>query len=270
MKNPIVPKRPLSVDFTATTLERAVRAKRRTMRQLYIKELFTMKKNLLKQPAGALVAVALVLLSGAGVYAASNWFNGNAQVTSTDESVITVDLSGCKSSLPGGVDPNKPLDQVKFKIEGTPHISPAELERRLLASCEFANVVEVYKTAFDYQVGVIAATVKQVDHRAGSVTLAFTWGPWSHEMTVTLIDGARIFDKGTPATLEAFKPGDFVAFAYKTDPNTMRVDTDPFVGMTTISGLFKTQFDVLEAQDYKTIYDTGKLMPLDQYNSIHR
>jgi hypothetical protein len=271
MKNSTIPERPLSVDFTAMTLERAMKARRRSVRRLYLKELFTMRKNLLKQPAGALIVTALVVLGGAGVYAATNWFNGSVQVTSTDASIMTVDLSKCASALPPGIEPNRPLDKVKFKILGTPHISASDLEEHLTANCEFANVIKAQRAAAGYDVAVTPALVRSVDLGKGTITLAFSWGPWSHEATYTLTPGAKVLDKGAPATLGAFKSGDFVTFAYKIRGVTLE-SVDPYAGLTAIDGLFKTQFDTrLVVQDNKHLYSDGNIMPLDLYtdNSIN-
>lgn len=227
------------------------------------------KVDLLKQPIGALIALAIVTIGGVGVYAATNWFHGNVQVTSTDDSIMTVDLSTCRSSLPGGIDPDKPLDKVKFKIVGTPHINASDLERRLTAGCEFANVINLQRAAAGYDVAVTPAIVKHVDPKKGSISLAFTWGPWSHEATYTLTPDAKLFDKGASTTLQAFKREDFVTFTYKIQGPTLE-NVDPYAGLTTIDGLFKTQFDTRLVQEAKTIYSTGNIMPLDLYNQIHR
>lgn len=270
MKSDTTPKptRPLSKNFTDSTLERAINAKRRTLRRSGIRRLFKVKKtHLLKQPIGALIALAIVAAGGVGVYAATNWFNGNVEVTSTDDSIITVDLSECKSAVPPGVEPSQPLDKVKFKVLGTPHISSSELKRHLLAHCEFANVLEVQRVATGHDAAVTPALVKRADPQKGSITLAFTWGPWSHEATYVLATQAKVLDKGVPATLEAFKPGDFVVFTYRFSGPILE-NIDPYASLTAIDGLFKTQYDTRLVQE-KTLYESGNIMPLDQYNKVH-
>lgn len=260
--------RPLSADFTESTLRRALRAKRRYDRQNAIKELLTMK--MAKKPIGALVALAIVVMGGVGVYAAGNWFNGRVQVTQ-DDSIMTVDLSECKDTVTPGVEPTTDRSAVKFKILGYPHIQPEELQRKLLTNCELTNVTKQLgsQEKTGKLQGLSSALVEAVDYQKGIVTLRVSWGGQEFSKTVTLASGAILKDKGQEATLKSFSPGSYVVVSY--DVADSMENKNPWDTVIGVNGMFKTQYDTRETQkDGKSLYDTANIMPLDHYNQINR
>ncbi len=266
------PSRSLSVTFTGSTLRRAIKAKRRENRRLVIKELFTMKKrNLLRQPLGALVALAIVVFGGAGVYAAANWFGGVVSVKS-DNSIMTVDLSKCESNMPPGIEPTSDRSNIKFKITGTPHIEAKELQRKLLVNCEFDSVLKIYQAKLGTPVGTPPAVIKSVDKEKNTVTFELKWGGRSTVRTFALAKDPLLLDKGAPTTLSALRLGDYVMFAYKFPESLIVNETDdPFDHVTEVLGIFKTQYDTREfLEDGKSLYSANNIMPLDWYNQINK
>jgi hypothetical protein len=265
------PNRPLSVNFTDSTLRQAIKTKRRYDYRLIIKELFQMKRNKLTKPAGALLALALVVLGGAAVYAATNWFKGNVTVTS-DNSIMTVDLSECESNLPPGVEPKSDRSNIQFKITGTPHISPEELERKLLVRCEFDSVSKFYQSKFGASVGTPSAVVRSVDTTQKTVSFDVKWGDRGYAKTFKLASGFIVMDKGMPGSLSSLKEGDHVIFAYKLPESLIVAENqDPLDQVTEVLGAFKTQYDTRELlKDGKSLYSANNIMPLDWYNQIHK
>jgi hypothetical protein len=257
--------RPLSADFTAKALRRAIRAKHRYDRVSAIKELFTMK--ITKKPIGALLALALVVTGGVGVYAAGNWFNGSVKVAS-DDSIMTVDLSQCdNASTPPGVEPGD-KSAVKFKILGQPHISTQDLQRKLLVACEFQNVLKLTQAKSQGGQGTASAILESIDYQQNIVTLRLTWGGEEFLKTFTLATDASLVDKGQEATLKTFTPGSYVVATY--DIGALIEGENPFDTITELKGLFKTQYDTREYHsDGKSLYDAGNIMPLDHYNQIN-
>lgn len=266
------PSRPLSTNFTDRTLRRAIKAKRRETRWLPLKELLHMKKRtMIRQPVGALIALAIVILGGAGVYAAANWFGGAVKVTS-DDSIMTVDLTKCDSNLPPGVEPTSDRANIKFKITGSPHISAEELQRKLLVNCEFDSVLKFYQSKIGAMVGTPPAVVKAVNSSEKKITFSIRWGGEDIERTFVLAKDAQIIDKGATSDLTALRPGDYVMFAYKFDEGLIVNETDnPFDYVKEVLGVFKTQYDTREfLESAKSLYSANNIMPLDWYNQIHK
>jgi hypothetical protein len=259
--------RPLSDRFTETTLRRAISAKHRSDRITTLRELLSMK--LVKKPVGAVIALALVVTSGVGVYAASNWFNGRVEVAS-DDSIMTVDLSQCNNaSLPPGVEPSTDKKAVKFKIVGQPHIQPQELQRKLLVACEFQNVLKLTQAKSQGMQGTVSGVLGNIDYQQELVTLRFNWGGKEFFKTFALARDALLIDKGESVNLKAFTPGSFVVVTYDLDAVTE--NQNPLDTVMELKSLFKTQYDTREYHnDGKSLYDTGKIMPLDYYKQLHK
>lgn len=263
----VQPRRPLSVNFTDRTLRRAITQKRRADRLTAIKGILSMRKQYWKQPAGALVALALVVLGGAGVYAAANWFNGSVKVTA-DDSILTVDLSECKSAaMPAGIEPTTNRKEVKFKILGTPHIEAKELEQRLLADCEVQTVRQSYHDQYGQSVSDHYGVVKEVNQTARTVTLAYRWGGVEENIkTFPLEQTATIYDKGQVSDLSQLTPGDVVTFVYDIS-GYVEEGQNPFNRITALKSLFKMQYDTRQAMSVtKASYTESNIMPLDHYN----
>jgi hypothetical protein len=263
------PTRPLSVNFTDGTLRQAIRAKRRNNRSSPVQGLFTMKqRNFLKQPAGALVALAIIILGGASVYAAANWFGGSVQI-STDQSVITVDLSKCQGkNLPPGIEPASDRSNIKFKITGTPHINEGNLQRKLLANCEWQAILEFYQKQYN-TVGSHVGVVRKVDATTRTITINLEFGGKSFDKTFPLTQNAEIYNKGMRTDLASIKSGDFVMFAYDVGTPVLE-NENPFDRNLELKSIFKTQYDLREViADGKSLYGApNNIMPLQQYEEV--
>lgn len=265
------PSRPLSVNFTDRTLKRAITQKRQADRLAKLQGVFFMKKQFWKQPVGALAAIALVVMGGAGVYAATSWFGGSVKVTS-DNSIMTVDLSQCESNIPPGVGPKSDRSNIQFKITGSPHISTEELQRKLLVNCEFDSVLKFYQTKFGAAIGTPSAVIKNIDKATSAITFELKWGREDYVKTFTLAADSIVMDKGEPADITALKQGDHVMFAYKLPDSTVMSELDdPFNHVEEVVGVFKTQYDTREfLEDAKSLYSANNIMPLDLYNDLQK
>jgi|GEM_PF-902764 len=282
------PRRRLSSDFTERAIHQAVTAKRRATWWQQSKELYTLKSlKFLKTVPGAIVATVAVVASSAGVYALSNWFDGDVTVTQTDPSILTVDMSSCKSprALPAGVDPANGLQHVQFKITGSPHISADQLQQELLANCENSAVVNFYGDKFPDAgfSGAGHATVNTQFHYLlmpaavvrlgsdGTVTIrstgtkAMAFGT----RTLTLAPDATVFNAGKAASINDLRPGDYIQVVAYSAGTT----SPPTEGVTIldardvqIKSLFKTQYN----DGQLVMYDTGNVMPLDVYEELQR
>lgn len=227
------------------------------------------KLEFLKHPAGALIAIALVVTGGAGVYAAMNWFNGSIKVTS-DNSILTVDLSGCKNSLPlGGINGSDPKN-VQFKILGTPHIEAAILQQKLLAQCEFNSAMEFLKTQYpDVSLGYQTSKIKAID--AYSITLESTWGAKQTDRIFYITPNTTIFDQTTPAKTGNLKVGDSVVYAYIVPADAMTEGQDMPESIRSVHSIFKTQYDTTQSMLVtKAFYDESNIMPLQMYNQLNK
>lgn len=264
----VQPSRPLSTNFTDNTLRRAISEKRQATGLPAEEGTITMKKNILLQPTGVFVALAIVVLGSVGVYAAANWFGGNVEVTS-DDSVMTVDLSKCESNMPPGVATTD-RKNVKFKITGSPHIQVQDLQQKLLANCEFDSVLHIYQAKYGENVGMSSSVIKSFNPQDNSITLDFTFGGEAIEKTFSLKKDGIVYDKGQQVSTSRLKVGDYAIFAYRRDTNNNLQETDnPFNNLTSIDSIFKTQYDTRESlEGVKSFYDSNNIMPLDQYNQL--
>lgn len=257
------PKRALSTNFTDRTLRRSILAKKHDIRRSQLRELFSMKNTrFMKQPVGALIAIALIITGGVGVYAATNWFNGDVKVAS-DQSIMAVDLTQCKTlSLPG-IEPG--TKEAQFKILSEPHISAEDLQKRLLAQCELDAVRAKYDAATtNYQPSIIKAITPY------QVTLETFWNGQFTEKVFSISNDTDFYDKGNLASQKNIHVGDTVVFVYDV-PETLSEDQNPTDSVTTVKSIFKTQYDTKKAASMqKGFYEDNNIMPLDMYNSQKR
>jgi hypothetical protein len=263
------PNRPLSINFTDKTLRRAIYEKRRATGSSAEEGGFTMKrKNILLRPVGALTALAITVVGGAGVYAAANWFGGSAQVAS-DNSVMVVDLSKCQGdTLPPGIEQNADRSTVQFKIIGSPHISEEALQQRLLADCEWQAIQGVNKNKVGASAMAIGI-VKSKDTSNNTLTATISFGGSTFDKTFALESDAQVYDKGSAARFSNLKPGEEVALMYdlKT-PVTEGVN--PFDQDISLKGIFVTQYDLRDviAKEKPLYGQPNNIMPLGQYNAL--
>jgi hypothetical protein len=253
------PKRALSTNFTEQTMRRSIMAKKRDIRRSQLRELFSMKNTrFIKQPIGALIAIALIITGGVGVYAAVNWFNGDIKVAS-DRSIMTVDLTQCKTlSLPG-IEPG--AKEAQFKILDERHISAEDLQKRLLAQCELDTARERFDATTNYQSSIIKAITPY------QVTLETFWNGQVTDKVFSISKDTNFYDKGTPARETDMRVGDTVLFAY--ERSELAIETqNPLDGITTVKSIFKTQYDTKKAAStQKAFYEDNHIMPIDMYNS---
>ena len=261
------PNRPLSINFTDTTLQHAIAAKRRDSRLSAIKEVFTMKNKhiFFKQPAGALVALAMVILGGTGVYAAANWFGGTVNVTS-DNSIMTVDLSGCQSdNLPPGIERTTDRSNVKFKVISHPHISETDLQRKLLASCEHQTILALYQKEYGVSASD-AGVIKSIDTASQTITIEVAFGGKTFNKIMPLTSSTAVYDKGQVANIAGLKEGDYVMIAFNLQKPELLEGENPYNQAITLKNIFKTQYDLREVKkDAKSLYEApNNIMPLEQ------
>ena len=265
------PQRSLRANFTTQTMERARVAKLRRVRKQQLqalgKEPFFMKSfKLLRTVPGAALALTILATGSMGVYALSNWFNGNVTVRQND-SILSVDLSNCKGNMPPGVD-SRDRSNVQFKILGNPHILVDDLQQQLLAECEFNAVLDFYRNnpvTKDYYLP--AGTVTQV---AGSaVTLAYVWGGETHQKTYRFAENGSVYKEGSTSSLSDLHVGDTVVFALKLTAQPQE-GVDPFAQVTTVQSIFKTKYDTNLAPGASkgNFYEKSNIMPLDHYNKL--
>lgn len=267
------PNRSLSLDFTDTTLRSAIAAKRRNDRYQAIKELFTMenKRNFLKKPIGAFIAFAVVVTGSASVYAAANWFGGVVSVTSNN-STMTVDLSQCQGKiLPPGIDEKTDRSNVRFRITGEPHISKTDLQRKLLADCEYQTILTLGHDkygAISNDVGII----KSISPSHMSMTLEIAYKGKSINKTVSFDQNVGVYDKGQNATLTDLRSGDHVMIAFNIR-GPRPIETENLYDRDFIvKSIFKTQYDLREViNDGKSLYGApNNIMPFEQPQEMQK
>lgn len=267
------PQRPLRGNFTSLTMRRARVAKARRVRKHKLwaitKERFSMKSpKFLRTIPGAALTLAVLTTGSMGAFALSNWFNGNISVRQND-SILSVDLSSCKGSLPPGVDStNTDRSNVQFKILGSPHISAEDLESQLLAQCEFDAVRDFYATKGYADSYLVAATVAATDRTA--LTFTYAWGGEKHEKTVTLAADAPVYKEGGITSVDNLYAGDAIVIAV-TIPANRQENVNPMDYVTKAESVFVTRHDVNIAPNVgkKALYEEANIMPLDQYNQIN-
>ncbi len=269
MSRTAMPKRALSTNFTEQTLRRSLRAKKRFEWTRQIRGVLTMSKpSYMKQPIGALVAVAIVVASGVGAYAAMNWFNGDIKVTS-DNSIMSVDVSECKSEVLPGTDATDKKN-IQFKILGTPHIDAQTLQKKLLTECEFNSVMEFYAKQYDNTTtGYQSSVVKSIDNY--SITLETFWNGAFTDKTFSIKTDTSFYDKGTVVKSSDIKVGDTVVYAYAVLAGEQMEDVNPIDDVTSVKSVFKTQYDTKQVLlDGKHLYEDGNIQPLEMYNQLHK
>lgn len=267
------PGRALRSDFTEYTLRHASVARQRAHRKQHImsliKGIFEMKtiKKLQTIP-GVVVALVLIASGSAGAYALSNWFATNITVKQTNASVLTVDLSQCKGNLPPGVKDSSDHHNVQFKITGEPHISTADLQRKLLESCEYNSVLAFYRGQTATKDSLYPdGTIKNIGK--DTITLQYLWGGKPVEKTF-LASSTAIYDQGKVTNPSNLHAGDKVIFVV---PDTKSLESqDPIAAATQLQSIFKTQYDATDAPGAtkSDFYDISKIMPLDWYNQAHK
>lgn len=262
------PNRPLSTNFTDRTLRRAISEQRRATGSFAEERAFTMKrKNILLRPASMFAALAIAVVGGAGVYAATNWFGGNVQVAS-DNSVMTVDLSKCQGdTLPPGIGQNTDRTKVQFKITGSPHISEQALEQRLLADCELQTIQKLNESKIGTN-STAVGVIKNKDAGARTLTASVSFGGSTLDKTFALEPGAQIYDKGAAADFSSLQPGEGAVLMY--DIQVPVEGTNPFDQAISLKGVFVTQYDLREVTSKnKPLYgEPNNILPLDQYNQL--
>jgi hypothetical protein len=299
------PRRPLRSNFTERVLRNAATAKRRaTNRQRRValrKDLFTMKSiKFLRTVPGAIAAVAVIATGSVGVYAMTNWFDGNVAVTQDTDSTFSVDLSSCKDVLPG-VDATKDLSHLQYKITGQPHISAPDLRKQLLGECEATAVAKFYAQKYP-QAGFVANiedfTADPMGQNAskyamltarvvaigddGTIVLSSTGakgasfgtidgqGKYSPVKTFTLAAQAPVYNQSKDASLGDLAAGDNVVFvAYAASAATPMVESKGVVDYSDVQviSLFKTQYD----DGWTSFNYVGQnVMPLDMYNAMQK
>jgi hypothetical protein len=267
------PHRHLRADFTTYTLRRATTAKRRATAKLQIKaffkEPFSMKSlTFLRTAPGAALAVAIIATTSAGAYALANWFNADVTVTQSN-SVLSVDLSGCKGNLPSGIESNSDRHNVQFRILENPHISAANLQQNMLAECEYQAVVSFYHSqpataSVSLRAGKVAAISDS------TVRLAYQWGGRTVDKTFSLTPNTTVYDQGSPVPVNDLRPGDTIIFA--TQNQQVPEGVDPLADTNDVLSIFKTQYNPGQAMSASKngFYEDNNIMPLDMYNRLHK
>jgi len=217
---------------------------------------------------GAIAALIVVGAGSAGVYALSNWFNGDVSVKQ-QASVFSVDLTQCKGPLPPGVE-SSDRSKVQFKILGERHISATQLQRQLLVQCEFDAVVDFYhQNPATKDLSLHVGTIKVVS--GSDITFEYSWGNKVKERTLALASNTTIYDQGAAITTQSLHPGDNVIFVTSTPPH-VEEGADPLLSVSQVRSVFRTQYNAAEAPGVgkKGFYEDNHIMPLDWYNQIHK
>ena len=266
MQYDIEPRRALHTDFTERTLRRSITTKRHLSRKHRLRGIFTMNiTKFVKHPMAAAFAVVVIGASTAGVYAATNWFNGDVSLRN-DGSVLSVDLSGCKGALPPGVD-SSDRSKVQFKVLGQTNINAAALQQKMLAGCEFDAVVAFYR---ELGQSPQPSTIKAVDPGKRTAVLDYHWGREFRTKTFTFAENATVYNLGQPGQLTDLKPGDSAMVVYRGSDQPFIETENPFDTINIVESIFKTQYDINQApHSIKAFYEQNNIMPLDQYNKIN-
>jgi hypothetical protein len=264
------PRRPLRADFTVHTMRHATAAKRRatTKQQFraFLKEPFSMKSlPFLRTAPGAALVVAILATTSAGAYALANWFNADVAVKENN-TVLSVDLSECKGSLPPGVE-SADKHNIQFKILGNPHISAADLQQRLLVECEYQAVVNFYQNKLadiHLQVGTVTSIGDD------TIRVSYQWGGKANQRTFSLTPASTVYSQGLPITLRDLLPGDTIVFV--TQNQAVQEGVDPLATTTNVLSIFRTQYDTAQAMSAAKngFYENNNIMPLEMYNQLHR
>lgn len=271
---PSQPRRTLRADFTAYTIRHATTAKRRTdtkqQIRAFFKEPFSMKSiTFLRTAPGAALAMAIVATTSVSAYALTNWFNANVTVKQNN-SILSVDLSQCKGNLPPGIEPSADKRNVQFKILGSSHIAADQLQRQLLAECEYNAVVDFYRNNSQGQSYSLYPSVVKGINADGTVTLDYFWGGQTIEKTFAVPKDANAYDQGSKISMQDLQTGGTVVFAAETPQ--VAEGNDPLATVSEVKSIFKTQYDTREAPGAtkKAFYEESNIMPLDTYKRLHQ
>jgi len=274
------PQRALRTDFTAYTIKHATVAKQRARKKerfgALFKEPFSMKSlAFLRTAPGMLVASAVIATTGASAYALTNWFNGSIGIKQ-DNSILSVDLSSCKGTLPGF--DNTDRHNVQFKILDGAHISATDLQQKLLAECEYQAVLSFFRgqptTASS---AIYTATALAVTNN--SLSISYKWAGTTHEKTLSLAQNLTVYDQGHPTMLTSLRAGDSIVFATSTQPVVIKngqpvplEGAEPFSAVNEVQSIFKTHYDTTTALSASKngFYEDNHIMPLDMYRHLHK
>lgn len=237
------PKHALPANFTEQTLRRAIRAKKQRQRKHWIERMFSMQTfAFLKKPVGALVAIALMIMSSASAYAAINWFNADVTVMSND-SIISVDLSEClPSAMPIGVA-TEDRKNIKFKITGQPHISAEELRQDMLERCEFRAVLDFYDQLLpERRSGIQSSPIKAIN--GNQITLERMENGIREDVTLSIGDNTTAFERRQPINTSDLRVGDSVMYVY--DTANLKENVNPLAENSMVVSIFRTQYDTRE------------------------
>jgi len=265
-KYTVKPRRPLTSNFAERTLKDSIAAKKYSRQRKFAMQL----QKILKQPAGALAALGIVLFSAAGTYAAINWFNGHVGVK-TDNSIMSIDISSCKNAWLPGFPDNQDMHNVQFKILGEPHISQADLTHDLLAQCEYDAVTDFYHGKQETKnIDLHGSKILAVDNNA--VTLSYLLGGKTMSKQFQLSPDATFYNQGVAAKMSDLKVGQTVIFATAGQTSYLE-GTDPLQNITKVLSVFITQYDTMSAPvggKGSSSYDAKNIMPLDMYNRLYK
>lgn len=212
---------------------------------------------------GMAIAVAVVAVTSASAYAVTNWFNANVTARQND-SVLSVDLTGCKGNLPSGIEDGADRSNVKFKILGDPHISVNQLQNTLLADCELSAVLDTYRSQSGNQnYSYYPSEVKAINND-GTVKLDYFWAGSTNQKEFALAPDAAIYNQGTKIGAEDLSVGDKIVFVVKS-PLVIQEGSDPLGAVIQIDGIFKTQYDTRQASTAtkNAFYETSNIRPLN-------
>lgn len=229
-----------------------------------------MNTRFVKQPLGALIAVAIVIVGSVGTYAAMNWFNGEVRVASED-SVMSVDLSRCAASqLPPGVEQTDDRKNVQFKIMGTPHIDAPALQHKLLTQCESDVVSDFYTAHYPGQkIGTHPSTVKAITPY--TITLEVLWENRYTDKTFSITQDTSFYTLSQPSNLKDLKVGDTVVYAYDLTGSYIDETKNPMNTVDSVKSVFKTQYDTKDTYGKAGLdYATANIMPMDYYKQLHK
>lgn len=219
---------------------------------------------------GAALAIAIVATSGAGVYALTNWFNGNVTVNKANESVLSVDLSSCKGPLPSGVNDDTDRSNIRFKMLGDKHISEDDLQQALLAQCELDAVHDFYaKQPAAQGFNLYSGTIKEIN--SNIVKVGYEVGDQEQTKTLAVSQSMTVYSQSQPVALSSLQAGDNIVFAVK-PASMLQEGHDPVAEASEVQSIFKTQNDTRKAPDStkKGFYEDSNIMPLDMYNQINK
>ncbi|HSX07121.1 MAG TPA: hypothetical protein VLG92_05375 [Candidatus Saccharimonadia bacterium] len=231
------------------------------------------------KPLRTIPGIALVIIaaasSGVGVYALSNWFGGDVQV-SQDASVFSIDLSACKGNLPPGVNEYDNRHKIQFKIMGSPHVSAQELRQDLLGECEYNVVTDFYDTKFPdavfsrtggtryFKYTTQPAVITGIDNNMLTVKYVVSKAGTFGTRSLRLAPDVLVYSEGQASSASSLQLGDnvvFIAYSASTSGPMVEGATILDASDVQIQGIFKTQYNDGVGSNFT--YETDNVMPLD-------